>query len=81
MRKAIPLGVVDYETLKNQNYFFIDKSMMIYDFLMRKSTVTLITRPRRFGKTINISMMHSLILLKILKKYLKIQKLLKQNIY
>ena len=26
MRKAIPLGVVDYETLKNQNYFFIDKN-------------------------------------------------------
>lgn len=59
MRKAIPLGVVDYETLKNQNYFFIDKSMMIYDFLRQKSTVTLITRPRRFGKTINISMMSS----------------------
>ena len=59
MRKAIPLGVVDYETMKNQNYFFIDKSMMIYDFLMRKSTVTLITRPRRFGKTINMSMMSS----------------------
>lgn len=59
MRKAIPLGVVDYETLKNQNYYFIDKSMMIYDFLMRKSTVTLITRPRRFGKTINMSMMSS----------------------
>lgn len=59
MRKAIPLGVVDYETLKNQNYFFIDKSMMIYDFLMRKSTVILITRPRRFGKTINMSMMSS----------------------
>lgn len=59
MRTAIPLGVVDYETLKNQNYFFIDKSMMIYDFLMRKSTVTLITRPRRFGKTINMSMMSS----------------------
>lgn len=59
MRKAIPLGVVDYETLKNQHYFFIDKSMMIYDFLMRKSTVTLITRPRRFGKTINMSMMSS----------------------
>ena len=59
MKKAIPLGVVDYETMKNQNYFFIDKSMMIYDFLTRKSTVTLITRPRRFGKTINMSMMSS----------------------
>ena len=59
MRKAIPLGVVDYETLKNLNYYFIDKSMMISEFLRRKSTVTLITRPGRFGKTINISMMAS----------------------
>lgn len=59
MRKAIPLGVVDYEILKNLNYYFIDKSMMISEFLRRKSTVTLITRPRRFGKTINISMMAS----------------------
>ena len=59
MRKAIPLGVVNYETLKNLNYYCIDKSMMIYDFLKRKSTVTLITRPRRFGKTINISMLAS----------------------
>lgn len=59
MRKAIPLGVVDYETLKNLNYYFIDKSMMISEFLRRKSTVTLITRPRRFGKTINISMLAS----------------------
>lgn len=59
MRKAIPLGVVDYETLKNLNYYFIDKSMMISEFLRRKSTVTLITRPRRFGKTINISKLAS----------------------
>lgn len=59
MRNAIPLGVVDYETLKNLNYYFIDKSMMISEFLRRKSTVTLITRPRRFGKTINISMLAS----------------------
>ena len=42
MRKAIPLGVVDYETLKNQNYFFIDKSMMIYDFLMTGSACLII---------------------------------------
>lgn len=57
MKKAIPLGVVDYETLKKQDYYFVDKSMMIHDFLIRKSTLTLLMRPRRFGKTINISMM------------------------
>lgn len=57
MKKAIPLGVVDYEALRRENYYFVDKSMIIYDFLTRKSTATLITRPRRFGKTINMSMM------------------------
>ena len=57
MKKAIPLGVVDYEKLRKEDYYFADKSMMIQDFLKRKNAVTLITRPRRFGKTLNMSMM------------------------
>ncbi len=82
MRKAIPLGVVDYETLKNQNYFFIDKSMMIYDFLMRKSTVTLITRPRRFGKTINMSIMSSFFdITKDSKEIFKDTKIVRNRLY
>ena len=43
--------------LRKEDYYFVDKSMMIQEFLRRKSIVTLITRPRRFGKTINMSMM------------------------
>ena len=57
MKKAIPLGVVNYEDLRTEDYYFVDKSLMIKDFLDRGNEVTLITRPRRFGKTINMSMM------------------------
>ena len=57
MKKAIPIGVSDYERLRKEDYYFVDQSMMIQEFLRRKSIVTLITRPRRFGKTINMSMM------------------------
>ena len=57
MKKAIPIGVSDYERLRKEDYYFVDKSMMIQEFLRRKSIVTLITRARRFGKTINMSMM------------------------
>lgn len=42
--------------MKN-DYFFVDKTLMIKDFLEAKSQVMLITRPRRFGKTLNVSMM------------------------
>ena len=55
--KAIPIGVYDYRELRQENYYSVDKTLMIKDFLERKSKVTLVTRPRRFGKTINMSMM------------------------
>ena len=55
--KAIPTGVYDYRELKQENYYSVDKTLMIKDFLERKSKVTLVTRPRRFGKMINMSMM------------------------
>ena len=55
--KAILTGVYDYRELKQEKYYSVDKTLMIKDFLERKSKVTLVTRPRRFGKTINMSMM------------------------
>ena len=57
MKKRIPVGLKDYEKLRNGNYYVVDKTLMIKDFLERGNEVTLITRPRRFGKTINMSMM------------------------
>ena len=46
--KAIPTGVYDYRELKQENYYSVDKTLMIKDFLERGSEVTLVTRPRRF---------------------------------
>ena len=57
MKKRIPVGLKDYEKLRNENYYVVDKTLMIKDFLERGNEVTLITRSRRFGKTINKSMM------------------------
>lgn len=57
MKKALPLGIMDFSELRINNYFFVDKTLMIKDYLERKNEVTLITRPRRFGKTLNMSMM------------------------
>ena len=56
MKKPIPVGLKSYEKMK-QRYYTVDKTLMIADFLERGNEVTLITRPRRFGKTINMSMM------------------------
>ncbi len=57
MKKKIPLGFNSYARMKKENYYVVDKSMIIKDFLDRGNAVTLMTRPRRFGKTINMSML------------------------
>ncbi|MFQ6792617.1 MAG: AAA family ATPase [Thomasclavelia sp.] len=55
--KKIPIGITNYRKLREDNYYNIDKSLMIEEFLSTGRQVTLITRPRRFGKTLNMSMM------------------------
>lgn len=57
MKKAIPTGVVNYREIRTEGFYCVDKTLLIREFLARKSKVTLITRPRRFGKTINMSML------------------------
>ncbi|MDO4272310.1 MAG: AAA family ATPase [Eubacteriales bacterium] len=56
-KKDIALGIQDYRKIKENNYYYVDKTRMISEFLKRKAEVTLITRPRRFGKTLNMSML------------------------
>ena len=48
---------MNYRELRTNNYYTVDKTLMIQDFLERGSKVTLLTRPRRFGKTLNLSML------------------------
>ena len=55
-KKALPIGISSYEKLISNDYYFVDKTLLIKDFLERKTQVTLITRPRRFGKTLTMSM-------------------------
>ena len=55
--KKIPIGTKSFSRLVEGNYYFVDKTLMIKESLGRVTDVTLITRPRRFGKTINMSMM------------------------
>ncbi|MBO5461194.1 MAG: AAA family ATPase, partial [Ruminococcus sp.] len=54
--KPIPIGVEDFKELIQKGYYFVDKTFMIRDLLDKKSKVSLFTRPRRFGKTLNMSM-------------------------
>ena len=54
--KPIPIGVEDFKRLIDDGYYFIDKTLMIQDILDQKGAVKLFTRPRRFGKTLNMSM-------------------------
>ena len=54
--KPLPIGVEDFKELIEKEYYFIDKTLMIKDLLDKRSKVSLFTRPRRFGKTLNMSM-------------------------
>ena len=56
-RKKIPIGIEDFKEIIDKNCYFVDKSLMIRDILDSGSKVTLFTRPRRFGKTLNMSML------------------------
>ena len=55
--KPLPIGVDNFEELITKDYFFVDKTLFIRDLLDMKGEVNLFTRPRRFGKTLNMSML------------------------
>ncbi|MDE7477267.1 MAG: AAA family ATPase, partial [Lachnospiraceae bacterium] len=56
-RQPLPIGVDDFEKLLTRGYYFIDKTNLMRDLLDMKGDVNLFTRPRRFGKTLNMSML------------------------
>lgn len=55
--QRMPIGIDDFKKLVEAGYFFADKSKFIVDLIDNRAEVTLITRPRRFGKTLNLSML------------------------
>ena len=58
MQKKVVIGKQDFESLRQNDYFYIDKTEFIRDWWDSGDDVTLITRPRRFGKTLNMSMLN-----------------------
>ena len=57
MARKVSIGVQDFEKIRTNNYFYIDKTDFIRQWWESADEVTLITRPRRFGKTLNMSML------------------------
>ena len=55
--KPLPIGVDDFKKLIDENYYYVDKTLLIKELLDNKGEVNLFTRPRRFGKTLNMSML------------------------
>lgn len=55
--KRIPIGISDYKKLIDENYYFVDKTDFIRQMVEEGSLITMLPRPRRFGKTLNLSML------------------------
>lgn len=57
MKKPLPIGIDNFEEIITKNYYYVDKSLLIKELLESRAKATLIPRPRRFGKTLNMSML------------------------
>lgn len=55
--KPLPIGIDNFKKLREGNYYYVDKTLLIKDRLDMKGEVNLFTRPRRFGKTLNMSVL------------------------
>ena len=57
MAKTVAIGYQDFEKIRKKNLFYVDKTTFIREWWENEDEVTLVTRPRRFGKTLNLSML------------------------
>ena len=55
--RRLPIGIEDFEKIRQEDYYYVDKTGMIGDIIRNGAEVTLFTRPRRFGKSLNMSML------------------------
>lgn len=56
MAETVAIGIQNFEELIRKHYFYVDKTLFLKEWWDSGDSVTLITRPRRFGKTLNMSM-------------------------
>ena len=57
MKLSLPIGIEDFKEVRKDGYYYVDKTALIQQVLEKRSKVTLFTRPRRFGKSLNMSML------------------------
>ncbi len=57
MQKKLPIGIENFEDMIKENYYYVDKTGLIKQLLKEHGLVNLFTRPRRFGKSLNMSML------------------------
>lgn len=53
----LPINITDFRTVRNNQYYYVDKTMIIKELSEKKKGTNLFTRPRRFGKTLTLNMM------------------------
>ncbi len=58
-KKRLPIGILDFSEVIKENYYYVDKTKMIEDLLVNGDYVSVFTRPSKFGKTLNLSMLKS----------------------
>lgn len=58
-KQPLAIGIENYKEIIEKNYYYIDKSCMIKDLIEEQGKVNLFTRPRRFGKTLALSMIRT----------------------
>lgn len=58
-KDMLPIGIENFKEIRTEGYYYVDKTGLIRDLLTRRSKVNLFTRPRRFGKSLNMSMLQS----------------------
>ena len=68
MARTVAIGIQNFEKIRENNYFYIDKTLFIKEWWESGDEVTLITRPRRFGKTLNLSMLEQFFSIDYAKK-------------
>lgn len=56
-KAKLPMGIENFEDIRKEDFYYVDKTILIRNLLENRSYVTLFTRPRRFGKTLNMSML------------------------
>ena len=59
MRKKLPVGIENFTEFSTEDFYYVDKTMFIKELLQNWGKVNLFTRPRRFGKSLNMSMLKS----------------------